>query len=161
MKKSFAILVLILTSSVLSGCLFVAQAPYIHKQQKESKANCHHFPKLTGHHFTYCPNTDYAIIKKGMREYAVMKPSGELTPYYHAIKFSNHHKGQYYFNIQLGKQIGIMNLDGKIILPPDNYHALTFEYAKGFAICGTFGNIIDKDHKKVCYDENGNRAMHY
>lgn len=54
---------------------------------------------------------------------------------------------------------GVMNLDGKMILPLDNYTgAISYDYTKGFVICGAFGSIGDADYQKICYDENGNKT---
>lgn len=144
------------------GCVtLIAQAPYIKEQRQQAVAHCDKFEKLEGHHFTYCPNTHYAIAKKGIGQYTLIKPTGEMTAYYDDIKYSNHLQGQYYFIIKRGKHIGVMNLDGKIILPLDNYRTISYEYPKGFAICGAFGSIGDTGYKKNCYDENGHKSEQY
>lgn len=144
----------------LTGCIAIAK--HIKEQQELAVAECDKFPKLAGHRFTYCPNTHYAIAKKGIGQYTLMKPTGEITTYYDDIRFSQRIKDEFYFNIQRGKQSGVMNLDGKVILLLDNYTGnISYEYAKGFAICGAFGSIGDTGYKKVCYDKNGNRAKQY
>lgn len=143
----------------LTGCFtLIAQTPYIKEQRQKAVANCDKFEKVAGHHFTYCPNTHYAIAQKGIGQYTLIKPTGEMTAYYDGIKYSNYYKGQYYFNIKRGKHIGVMNLDGKIILPFDDYKTISYEYPKGFTICGTFGSIGDANYKKICYNDNGHKS---
>lgn len=162
MKKLFLSALIMMSFVNLTGCVnFIAQAPYMKEQREKAVANCDKFPKVVGHRFTYCPNTHYAIAKKGIGQYTVIKPTGEMTAYYDNIKFANHYKEQYHFIIERGKQMGVMNLDGKIILPLNHYKGISYEYPKGFALCGRAGNVSEKDDKKVCYDENGNRATQY
>ena len=139
----------------------MAQTPQVIDGRKKAVAECDSFPRLAGHRFTYCPTTDYAIAKKGVHQYTLMKPTGEITAYYDHIKLSNYYNKQPYFAIRRGKQVGVMNMDGKIILPLDNYADYTYRYHKGLVICGTLGHIGDVDYKQVCYDEKGNRATQY
>lgn len=159
MKKLILSALTLIAFTNLTGCVsFIAQYPYIKEQRKQAVAECDKFPKIAGHRFTYCPNTHYAIAKKGIGQYTVIKPTGEMTAYYNHIKFSNRNGEQYYFIVEHNQQTGIMNLDGKMILPLDNYTgAISYEYAKGFAICGAFGSIGDTGYKKICYDKNGNK----
>lgn len=157
MKKLTLSALILIAFANLSGCMSIVSE--IKNEREKAVADCDKFPKIKGHHLTYCPNTHYAIAKKDMGQYTLIKPEGEMSAYYDNITFSTRHKEQFYFIVKQNKQMGVMNLDGQMILPLDNYTGfISYDYTKGFVICGAFGSISDAGYQKICYDENGNKT---
>lgn len=157
MKKLLLPALALIAFTNVTGCMSIISE--IKNEREKAVADCDKFPKIKGHHLTYCPNTHYAIAKQAMGQYTLIKPTGEMSAYYDNITFSTRHKEQFYFIVKQNKQTGVMNLDGQMILPLDNYTGfISYDYANGFAVCGAFGSVGNTGYQKNCYDENGNKT---